>query len=128
LAGEFLREARHFIEDGMHPRVIIQGFREASTKAVQKIKEIDVGLTKASPEEFEVSLVRCAETVLNSKLIAAWKGMFGRMVVDAVLSLDEDLDKSMIGIKHVTGGSVGASFLVKGVAFKKTFSYAGFEQ
>lgn len=34
----------------------------------------------------------------------------------------------MIGIKNVTGGSVTDSFLVDGVAFKKTFSYAGFEQ
>jgi hypothetical protein len=31
------------------------------------------------------------------------------------------------GIKKVTGGSVTDSKLVKGVAFKKTFSYAGFE-
>ena len=50
------------------------------------------------------------------------------MVVDAVLYLDEDLDKSDIGIKKITGGSVDDSFLVKGVCFKKTFSYAGFEQ
>jgi T-complex protein 1 subunit eta len=50
------------------------------------------------------------------------------MVVDAVLYLDEDLDKSDIGIKKITGGSVDESFLVKGVCFKKTFSYAGFEQ
>lgn len=28
----------------------------------------------------------------------------------------------------VTGGSISDSFLVDGVAFKKTFSYAGFEQ
>ncbi len=34
----------------------------------------------------------------------------------------------MIGVKKVSGGSVTDSFLVKGVAFKKTFSYAGFEQ
>ena len=50
------------------------------------------------------------------------------MVVEAVLYLDEDLDKSDIGIKKITGGSVTESFLVKGVCFKKTFSYAGFEQ
>ena len=54
--------------------------------------------------------------------------MFAEMIVEAVNTLDEDLPLNMIGIKHVTGGSVGASFLVKGVAFKKTFSYAGFEQ
>lgn len=38
------------------------------------------------------------------------------------------LDRDLIGIKMVTGGSVTESFLVDGVAFKKTFSYAGFEQ
>lgn len=35
---------------------------------------------------------------------------------------------SLIGVKKVAGGSVTESFLVKGVAFKRTFSYAGFEQ
>ena len=34
----------------------------------------------------------------------------------------------MVGKKRVPGGSVSDSFMVKGVAFKKTFSYAGFEQ
>jgi len=65
------------------------------------------------------------------------------MVVDAVLMLDELLPLNMyvylnnflnkivlffrIGIKKVTGGSLEESHLVAGVAFKKTFSYAGFE-
>merc|ERR1712039_403807 len=34
----------------------------------------------------------------------------------------------MGGIKKVTGGSLTDTVLVDGVAFKKTFSYAGFEQ
>lgn len=34
---------------------------------------------------------------------------------------------SRIGTKKVTGGSLEESRLVAGVAFKKTFSYAGFE-
>merc|ERR1719362_889698 len=42
--------------------------------------------------------------------------------------LGDDLDYTGIGIKKVTGGSVSDSFLVDGVAFKKPFSYAGFEQ
>lgn len=50
------------------------------------------------------------------------------MVVKAVEHLDNDLDKSLIGLKKVTGGSITDSFLVEGVAFRKTFSYAGFEQ
>ena len=67
-------------------------------------------------------------TSLNSKLINTYKEFFGEMVVTAVLKLDEDLDKNMIGVKQITGGSVTDSFIIDGVAFKKTFSYAGFEQ
>ncbi len=57
------------------------------------------------------------------------KEFFAHMVVDAVSKLDpQTLDLRMIGIKKVTGGGLRDSFLVDGVAFKKTFSYAGFEQ
>jgi T-complex protein 1 subunit eta len=51
------------------------------------------------------------------------------VVVDAVLTLDQDsLDEKLIGMKKVTGGALQDSKFVDGVAFKKTFSYAGFEQ
>ena len=51
------------------------------------------------------------------------------MVVDSVLTLDQaDLNEKLIGVKKVTGGGLQDSLFVNGVAFKKTFSYAGFEQ
>lgn len=66
---------------------------------------------------------------MSSKLIHSEKPFFSKMVVDAVLSLDqEDLDESLIGVKKIPGGGVQDSLLIQGVAFKKTFSYAGFEQ
>lgn len=128
LSGEFLKEAKELVSDGMHPRVIIRGFREASTLAIQKIHELEHNLTAASDEDKRNMLIRCAETTLNSKLVSAYRTFFAEMVVKAVLQLDADLDRNLIGIKHVAGGSVTNSFLVDGVAFKKTFSYAGFEQ
>lgn len=74
-------------------------------------------------------LIKCAETALNSKLLSSYKTFFAEIVVSAVEKLDTSLlDKELIGIKEVTGGSINDSFLVSGVAFKKTFSYAGFEQ
>lgn len=52
-----------------------------------------------------------------------------KVVVDAVLSLDQDdLNEKLIGVKKVKGGALQDSLFVNGVAFKKTFSYAGFEQ
>lgn len=66
---------------------------------------------------------------MSSKLISNNSKFFTKMVVDAVMSLDsEDLDENLIGIKKVPGGSMEDSLFVNGVAFKKTFSYAGFEQ
>ncbi|RUO96380.1 TCP-1/cpn60 chaperonin family-domain-containing protein [Jimgerdemannia flammicorona] len=79
--------------------------------------------------EFRDLLSKCASTAMSSKLINAQKGFFTEMVVDAVLSLDqEELNERLIGMKRVPGGAMQDSLLIKGVAFKKTFAYAGFEQ
>ena len=117
---------KQFIEDGLHPRIIIRGIRESCTIALAKIKEIAVTQEGAL---FRQLLEKCAGTALNSKLIARNKALFAPMVVDAVTYLDPELcDIKLVGIKKVTGGSVTDSQLIQGVAFKKTFSYAGFEQ
>ena len=54
-------------------------------------------------------LMKCAATALSSKLVARQKNFFSKMVVDAVLSLDELLPLNMIGIKKVQGGSLTVS-------------------
>jgi len=128
LAGEFLKEAKPFVEDGLHVQHIIKGYRLARNMALEKLKELSISIDSSSPEEKRSLLEKCAQTALNSKLIAHQKEFFGKMAVDAISSLDEDLDMNMIGIKKVTGGSLLDSRLVDGVAFEKSFSYAGFEQ
>eukprot|EP00922_Rhytidocystis_sp_ex-Travisia-forbesii_P037826 GHVS01056336.1.p1 GENE.GHVS01056336.1~~GHVS01056336.1.p1 ORF type:complete len:564 (+),score=104.02 GHVS01056336.1:106-1797(+) len=128
IAGEFLSEAKGFVEDGLHPQVIIRGYRRACAMAIEKIQQIQVDLSSKSPEARAQLLQKCAETSLNSKLLSGYKSFFGKMAVDAVGMLGENRDKEMIGIKQVTGGSCTDSMLIDGVAFKKTFSYAGFEQ
>lgn len=128
LAGEMLKNCKDYVQDGLNPRTIIRAYRKAAVLAVQRVRELAEDIHGKDPAERRKLLQRCAATSLNSKLIAHHKELFSDMVTDAVLSLDEDLDLSMIGIKKVQGGSATDSMLVKGVAFKKTFSYAGFEQ
>jgi len=129
LAGEFLRESKPFVEDGVHPQNIIKFFRQAAMLAVARVKELAVSIEGKNPAEKAELLKKCAMTTLSSKLVGGEKEFFGQMCVDAVMSLDQDLlDPRMIGIKKVMGGAMRESFLVDGVAFKKTFSYAGFEQ
>jgi len=127
LASEFLAQMRPYIEEGVHPQVVIRAMRKGTKMSTDKIKEIAVHVKRDNPEEMRSLLQKCAQTALNSKLISGQKEFFGKMVVDAVMCLDALLPLNMIGIKKVTGGALEESLLVKGVAFKKTFSYAGFE-
>ena len=128
LAGEILKEAKNFIDDGMHPQTIISGLWTALGVSKEKLKELSVSIDNKSPVEKRDLLIKCAQTSLNSKLIANYKEFFSEIIVSAVEKLEDYMDKSLIGIKHCTGGSITDSLLVDGVAFKKTFSYAGFEQ
>ncbi|KAL7258241.1 hypothetical protein ACSBR1_004373 [Camellia fascicularis] len=128
LAGEFLKETKPFIEDGVHPQNLIRSYRTASNLAIEKIKELAVSIEGKSLEEKKILLAKCAATTLSSKLIGGEKEFFASMVVDAVIAIGYDDRLNMIGIKKVPGGNMRDSFLVNGVAFKKTFSYAGFEQ
>jgi len=128
-AAELLKEVKSYIEEGVSPQIIIKGFRKASQLAINKVKEMAVPIEKSNPTEFREILEKCASTALSSKLVHSQKDFFKKMVVDAVLSLDQDeLNEKMIGVKKIPGGAMQDSLLVEGVAFKKTFSYAGFEQ
>ena len=130
IACELLKKSKTFIEDGEHPQIIIKGYRKAAQLAVQKVKDLSVGVADLNEgsEGRRLLLERCASTALNSKLICRNKDLFAPMCVQAVSCLDGHRSLEMIGIKKVTGGSVTESQLIDGVAFKKTFSYAGFEQ
>lgn len=127
LAAEVLKNCKTFVEDDVHPQVIVRGVRKASQLALQRIRDIATHVKRDDPAEQRSLLEKCASTSLNSKLIAHQKGFFSKMVVDAVMMLDELLPLNMIGIKKVQGGTLEDSRLIGGVAFKKTFSYAGFE-
>lgn len=55
-------------------------------------------------------LEKCAMTTLSSKLISSQKEFFAKIVVDAVMQLDELLPLNMIGIKKVQGGALEVFF------------------
>jgi T-complex protein 1 subunit eta len=128
LAGELLNMAKPFIEDGVSAQTIIQSYRKACALALKRIDEISIGLSASSSnKELREVLEKCAATSMNSKLISLQKDFFKKIVVDAVLTTEGSLNDRMIGVKKISGGALQDSLLVDGVAFEKTFSYAGFE-
>lgn len=127
-AGELLREVKPFVEENVSPQVIIKAFRKAAQLAVERVKQVAVPINREHASEFRDTLEKLAATAMNSKLIANHRDFFKKLVVSSVLMLDDDLNEKMIGMKKISGGSMDDTMLVEGVAFKKTFSYAGFEQ
>lgn len=136
ITASILDSVKGFVEEGVHPCIIMRYVRQAAKLAVEQVKEHAVRFDENKSAVDEM-LTKCACTALNSKLISAHDDLFAPMIVDAVLSatgIEDGSNSSMglrdiIAIKKVPGGDVRQSFLVKGgVAFKKTFSYAGFEQ
>ncbi|KAF8250188.1 hypothetical protein K440DRAFT_597660 [Wilcoxina mikolae CBS 423.85] len=126
LAAEFLKESKGFVEEGVSSRVLVKGFRTAARLAENKIKEIAVKIDQTNKRD---TLLKLASTAMSSKLIKRNSAFFADMVVNAVAALDQDeLNEKLIGVKKVPGGGLQDSLFVNGVAFKKTFSYAGFEQ
>lgn len=84
LAGEFLRQIKPFVEEGVHPRVIIKAVRRALQLSLEKISELAVKINKSNAVEFHSLLQKCAATAMSSKLISRQRDFFSKMVVDAV--------------------------------------------
>ena len=107
MAGELLKEIRSFIEDNLSPRLIIQGFRLASQLAMEKVKELAVSIQQQDPSQVRELLEKCAATSMNSKLIHSQKDFFKKLVVDAILTLDQsDINERLIGMKKIPGGGL----------------------
>ena len=50
LAGELLKNIKGFVEDGVHPQLIIKGFKKASQLCMEKIDEIAVKVDRKEDE------------------------------------------------------------------------------
>ena len=50
LTGEILKNTKTFIEDGMHPTVVIRALRKATALATKKVREIAVNVKSDDPK------------------------------------------------------------------------------
>jgi T-complex protein 1 subunit eta len=124
LSCALLDAVRSYLEDTVHPQFICRCYRNALSTVVATLNKIAVTIDGRQRDV----LKKCAMTTLRSKLVSNARAFFADMVVDAVDNLDDALRLEDLGVKLVKGGGIQDSFFVAGVAFKRTFFYAGFEQ
>ena len=128
ISVELLNLAKKMIEEKIHPRNIIKIFKKGSMIATQILYEISEDPYCLGKNSIKKILLSCCATSLNSKLISGKRHLFSEIIVNTGLSLKKKFDSNMISVKTVLGGSINDSFFIKGICFKKPFSYAGFEK
>ncbi|ORD93934.1 TCPH [Enterospora canceri] len=92
-----------------------------NTCLTECIKHLDSLKVEFSEEK----LVKLAETCMTSKNVRNERGHFAEMLCGVLNSRNKDFNLNVV---KMPGGSLGDSVLVDGVAFEKTFTYAGYDQ
>ena len=128
LAGALLEGAGELIEKGVHPMVVINGYRAAATKAQRILEEISIGV---GPED-TATLTKIAKTSMGSKLISNDSAALGAMVVDAILQVAEKsaegtyrVDTDDLKIEKKAGGSLKDTSFTRGVVLDKEVVHSG---
>ncbi len=127
VAGELLKKAEELIDQNVHPTVIVDGYRAASTKALEILDEIAV---KVEPLD-KATLRRVAEVSLASKILAEYKTTMADLAVSAVLQVAEKIpegyrvDIEDVKVEKKAGEALGDTALIKGIVLDKEVVHPG---
>ncbi|KAI9139049.1 chaperonin Cpn60/TCP-1 family [Paraphysoderma sedebokerense] len=96
VVGELLKQAERFISEGLHPRIITEGFDLAKAEALKFLEEF-----KVAKDMDRDTLVQVARTSLRTKVYQELADNLTEAVVDAVLTInkkDQPIDLHMVEI------------------------------
>lgn len=88
LCGELMRQAERYISDGVHPRVLVDGYELAREEAL-RFCDIETGVVSTFSDAIPDREILCqvARTALRSKLHAEMADHLTEICVDAVLDI-----------------------------------------
>merc|ERR1719500_1325000 len=131
LAGEFMQTARQFLEDNMHPTVIIAAYRKALDKMVEVLeKELATPVNMDSEEEIK----KIVKSTLGTKFLAEYMDLAVEMAITAVKTvtlrdekkgtIDEIDIKPYAKVEKIPGGAITDSKVMNGVMINKDITHA----
>jgi len=127
LAGELLKRAEEMLDQGIHPLIVVSGYRKAALKAIDTLNKIG---TQVDIDDRE-TLRNVALTSMGSKAVGAAKETLADIAVDAVKQIAEKrgdkwiADVDNIQVTKKEGKSLFDSQLVKGIIIDKEVVHAG---
>nr|QBH73700.1 chaperonin [Carausius morosus] len=113
LIGELLKQADMYIAEGLHPRVITEGFDLARRKALEVLDKMKIHVDL----DREI-LLNVSRTSLQTKLHHKLADLLAEICVDAVLAIRQEakpLDLHMVELMEMQHKSASETTLVRGL-------------
>jgi thermosome len=130
IAGSLLEKAQDLIEKGIHPTIIVDGYRKALKRTLDVLSQIAVGVDIDDRE----TLVKVAKTSMESKIVSVDSDILADIAIKGVLAVAErhkeadgvtnyavDLDN--VKVQKKAGGSMRDSALVEGIILDKEVAH-----
>merc|ERR1719336_3000843 len=124
MAAEVLGISHQFLEEKIHPTVIIQAYRQALEDSVNILREV-----VATPIDLsdKVAVRKVIQSCVGTKFISKWSDMACDIAMDAVktVTIESSGGKREIDIKRyakvekLPGGAIEDSQVLRGVMFNK---------
>merc|ERR1712112_243374 len=119
-AGSLLDAADKLLQKGIHPTTISESFQKAAGKAVDILTGMAIPLDLTDRE----SLLKAANTSLNSKVVSQNSVELSPIAVDAVLKVIDPSRENNVNLKDIKiikklGGTVDDTELVDGMVFEQ---------
>ncbi len=117
LAGKLLENAESLLDKKIHPTIITKGYRLASEKAQELLKELSIDI---NPDN-EQLLKQIVMTAMTGKGAETVKEKFADLIVKAVKQIAEggNVDLTNIKIEKVKGNGIEHTELVSGIVLDK---------
>jgi chaperonin GroEL (HSP60 family) len=122
LTGALLAGAEQLMDKGLHPMVIVNGYRSAAHQAKVILDKISVAVTPTDRS----MLTKVARTSMASKIISNDSVALASVVVDGLLHVAEDLgdgnfrvDLENLKVEKKVGSSIRETGLVMGIVLDK---------
>ncbi|KAH3683244.1 hypothetical protein WICPIJ_005772 [Wickerhamomyces pijperi] len=119
LVGELLKQAERFISEGVHPRIITDGFEIARKEVLDHLESFKINKETESGDIDRELLLQVARSSLSTKVNQEVAEVLTPIVTDAVLSIQSESDKSvdlhMVEIMSMQHESPKNSELIRGL-------------
>jgi len=112
--GELMKKAQDCIHEGIHPRIITEGYQLASKKSLEILDKLSVSTNEESRE----MLMNVASTALHTKLKPKLAERMTSIIVDAVMAIrtkQGGVDLHMVELQEMQHKTDMETQLVKGL-------------